>query len=324
MKYKIFKLKFKGFTHFGETGIDLESVSEWVGSDTLFSAWLNAVSAFWGIEKASEICEKFLKSPPFRISSLFIYYQTCYFLPKPHFAVPAKEERSNIFKIFKKTDWVPLNLYKEWLKGEVSSSIIETAYTIQKERYQRAYKRIIRPRVALDREGLESNLFHEGYIQYAKEGGLWGVVVGNQEGVNLFMKGLALLGEIGLGGERTYGCGVFEVEEPEEELKKQFEELLSHSSPCKVLISRLIPSGEEIPRLENGLEAYKIGISRGWITSGRIALPLKRKGIRFLKEGSVLKESFNGTIVDITPEDVTLGSLSHKIYRYGLALTIPF
>jgi len=324
MEYKIFKLKFRGFTHFGETGIDLENVSEWVGSDTLFSAWLNAIKIFWGTEKASKICEQFLKNPSFRISSLFIYYQTHYFLPKPLSSIPAKEGRSDVFKALKKTNWIPLDCYKEWLREEVSSSVIENAYTRQKEFYQKAYKRITRPRVALDRETLESNLFYEGYIQYAKEGGLWGVVVGNQEGINLFMKGLALLGEVGLGGERTYGCGLFEVEEPEAEIEKQFGELLNHSSPYRVLISRFIPSEEELPRLENGLEAYKIGISRGWITSGRVAFPLKRKGIRFLKEGSVFKESFNGAIVDITPDNVNLRKLPHKIYRYGLALTIPF
>src|SRR4030042_2913727 len=83
MDVYIYKLKFRGPNHFGDTGIDLENVSEWVGSDTLFSALINAMSVVYPKEKVTEFVNRFKQQPPFLVSSLFLYKSDIYFLPRP-------------------------------------------------------------------------------------------------------------------------------------------------------------------------------------------------------------------------------------------------
>ncbi len=320
----IYKLKFKSFTHFGETGIDLENVSEWVGADTLFSAWLNAIRTFLGVQKAQEICQRFLNGePPFKISSLFVYHENIYFLPRPLSASlnddVAKALGSHL-KNFKKVKWIPHLKYSRWLKNELDVEDIDATYNTQEKKYFSAFRKIIRPRVALDRETMASNLYHVGYLKFRKKAGLWGIAVGNEQGLELFKTGLFFLGEIGLGGEKTYGCGQFETEfvSPDDQLK----ELFFGDVPRRVLISRYIPTTSEVLGLSQILEAYRLGISRGWVTSGRTGFPIKRKAVRYLCEGSTFTGNITGQLVDVTPKFCS-EKLSHKVYRYGLALALP-
>ncbi|OAG26708.1 type III-A CRISPR-associated RAMP protein Csm4 [Thermodesulfatator autotrophicus] len=325
MNWLIFKLKFKGFTHFGETGIDLENISEWVGADTLFSAWLNAVQTFLGIQKVEEICQSFLNGKPsFRISSLFIYHKDIYFLPRP-LSVSLKNEvaeaLASYLKDFKKIKWISHVNYGLWLRNDLSVEDIKSTYETQEKEYFTAFKKIIRPHVALDRETMESNLYHVGYLKFKKDAGLWGIVTGTKEGLKLFETGLFFLGEMGLGGEKTYGCGQFEAEfvEPDD----HFQELLFGDFPRRVLISRYMPTPSEVSGLLKSLEAYRLGISRGWVTSGRIGFPIKRKAVRYLCEGSTFTSPVSGQLVDVTPEYFYPKRLSHKVYRYGLAFLLP-
>ncbi len=325
MPYRIFKLKFKGLTHFGETGIDLENVSEGVGSDTLFSAWLNAIRTFLGAQKAEEICQNFLNGEPlFRISSLFVYHENIYFLPRP-LSISLKEEVAKALgyrlKNFKKVRWIPHLKYSRWLKNELIVEDIDTTYNTQEEKYFSAFKKFVRPQVALDRETMESNLYYVGYLKFGEDAGLWGMVIGTEQGLKLFETGLLFLGKLGLGGEKTYGCGQFEVEFIA--LDDYFQELLFGDFPRWVLVSRYIPTSLEISRFPQTLEAYRLGISRGWITSGRIAFPIKRKAVRYLCEGSTFTDCVTGRLVDVTPESFYPERLSHKIYRYGLAFFLP-
>jgi CRISPR-associated protein Csm4 len=75
--------------------------------------------------------------------------------------------------------------------------------------------------------------------------------------------------------------------------------------------------------IKNALIAYDVVRRKGWVTSGRYALPLKRKSVGFFTEGSVLKTQPRGCIVDVTPEGASLDILQHDIYRYGYAFTAP-
>jgi CRISPR-associated protein Csm4 len=83
MNTYIFKLKFKGPVHFGDTGIDLENVQPTISSDTLFSALVNALSANLGNQEADKFISDFQQKPPFLVSSLFPYVGNVYYLPKP-------------------------------------------------------------------------------------------------------------------------------------------------------------------------------------------------------------------------------------------------
>ncbi len=323
MKIYIFKLYFKGVVHFGETGIDLENVSERVTSDTFFSAIVNVKKTYYANKSASDFVEKFINNPPFFISSLFVFHENKYFLPRPIDDEFLSEElKGKLGKDLKKYRWLDILYFIKWLKGEIEEKDFEKIRENNKF-YKTAFEKFIRPRVTLDRISQQSSIYHCGYIQFKRNSGLYGLVAFKDEDYVLEFKTLLkLLSETGIGGEKTYGCGTFNFEF--EEIKEEFKELFDLPIDKYVLLSLYHPNQEEVSNFEDNLIAYDILRKKGWIASGRESLPLKRKSVGFLTEGSVFKFPFKGCLVDVTPESVPLDNLSHKVYRYGYAFTVPF
>ncbi len=322
MSVYIYKLRFKGPTHFGETGIDLENVTEWVNSDTFFSAMMNAMSEFMGRDSVSRFIDRFMDVPPFLISSLFLYKDDTYFLPRPLDDTGISNElKKRKGKELKKIKWLDPEGFVAWLDGNLEGEIDRMGKLQQ--RYRDSFKREIRPRVTLDRRTQNSTLYHCGYVYFKEDAGLYGFVAFNDTSqIEQFHRLLKLLGKIGLGGERTYGCGVFEIE-TFEEVSGVLKELIEYEADRYVLLSLFHPSEKESSQLEGSLLAYDVIRKRGWITSGRYALPFKRKSVGFITEGSVLLRQPVGSMVDATPNNGQ-GMLDHKVFRYGYAFTIPY
>ncbi|MFN3740319.1 MAG: type III-A CRISPR-associated RAMP protein Csm4 [Thermodesulfovibrionales bacterium] len=324
MEIYIYKLRFKGATHFGDTGIDLENVSEWINSDTLFAALMNAYCVLNGKEAVSATIETFKKNPPFLISSLFLYHGEEYFLPRPmvddHISKDLKREMG---KELKKLKWLNLEGFLRWLSStDIGKIDIEKMDSAQKN-YENAFTFEIRPRVSLDRVTQTSSLYHAGYVYFKKGAGLYGLVAFYDDNyIKQFEVMLKSLGETGLGGERTYGCGMFEIISFQK-ATGLFEEILNSNSDFYTLLSLYHPSEGEFNNIQDKLIAYDIIRKKGWITTGRHALPLKRKSVGFITEGSVLKEQPRGCLVDVTPDTPPSGLLDHRVYRYGYAFTAP-
>jgi CRISPR-associated protein Csm4 len=102
-----------------------------------------------------------------------------------------------------------------------------------------------------------------------------------------------------------------------------FEEIMLLNVKTYTLLSLYHPSEQEMSDLGNTLIAYDVTRRKGWITSGRYALPLKRKSIGFLIEGSVFNKRPRGCLADVTPDGFPLNKLQHRTYRYGYAFTVP-
>ncbi len=324
MEIYIYKLKFKGATHFGDTGIDLENVSEWVNSDTFFSALMNANRILNGRDAVSTLIQAFKEKPPFLISSLFLYHEDNYFLPRPLIDNGISEDlKKELGKELKKLRWLNLKGFLKWLKGrDIMKADIEEMQSLQKD-YKNAFTYEIRPRVSLDRVTQNSSIYHAGYIYYKERAGLYGLVAFQDESyIKQFEIMLKALGEVGLGGERAYGCGTFEID-CYDRVSGLFEEVLNMDSNIYTLLSLYHPTKEETMTLREKLKAFDKIRKSGWITTGRYALPLKRKSVGFLIEGSVLSEQPVGCLVDVTPEHDPFGMLDHRIYRYGYAFTAP-
>lgn len=323
MNVYLFRLKFKGPVHFGDTGIDLENVHETVNSDTLFSALINVVKIYYGSKEAEDIIKRFLHDPPFIVSSLFIYKGDLYFLPRPmDDSFISEEIKRSKGKDLKKLKWLEKRDFLKWQRREnLTAEDIECMVKKQSE-YKEAFMKEIRPRISLDRTTQQSSIYHCGYIYFKEDAGLYGLVSFNDKDfVERFKTILSLLGQTGIGGERTYGCGIFEpVFEP---LDSIFIDILRAEVGSYILLSLYHPSKEEEGILINNLLYYDILRKKGWITSGRNSLPLKRKSVGFITEGSVLKNPLKGSLVDVTPDNPPAGILSHKVYRYGYAFTAP-
>lgn len=324
MDVYLYKLKFEGPTHFGETGIDLENVNERVTSDTFFSALINAMSIVYSKEKVTEFVNTFKEQPPFLISSLYLYRNDKYFLPRPmdESYIPG-EIRKDKGKEIKKLKWLDPAGFKKWVSGIPLFEDDLEAFVSLQQVYRDAFKVEIRPRVSLDRITQSSNIYHCGYVYFRERAGLYGFVAFDESStMELFRKLLITLGETGLGGEKTYGCGLFELVSMEK-VSGVFEEILLHDSKTYTLLSLYHPSEQEIPDIKNALIAYDVVRGKGWVTSGRYALPLKRKSVGFFTEGSVLSKLPGGCLVDVKPDAFPLDALHHGVYRYGYAFTAP-
>lgn len=325
MDIYFYKLRFKEPTHFGQTGIDLENITEWVNSDTLFSALMNTAHAVHGCEFVSGYVDQFRQHPPFLISSLFLYAGENFFLPRPFsdINIPTDQKRE-LGKSLKKLRWLVLEHFYRWNMGEtITGKDIEIMELAQAE-YKKSFAVDIRPRVSLDRATQNSSIYHCGYLYFAENAGLYGFVAPHdQTTIEKFKDLLVSLGEIGLGGEKTYGCGTFEVS-AFERVSNLMKSILKNRADMYSLLSLYYPSDDEMNTLDDDLIAYDIVRRRGWITSGRYALPLKRKSVGFISEGSVSRIPLNGAIVDVTPDNVMPDGLDHRVYRYGYAFTAPF
>jgi len=324
MDIYLYKLKFKGPVHFGETGIELENVTERVCADTLFSALINTMSIIYGQDETNFFVEEFTKDPPFRITSLFVYNEDKHYLPRPLFDNHLSEElKKNLGKELKKVAWLSFPMFLKWISGkELNENEIDIMLKDQIH-YKKAIEVEIRPRVTLDRYSQNSSLYHSGYVHFNKNAGLYGfVAIKEDQNLRLFKNILENLGHIGLGGEKTYGSGMYEVMEFRK-VDGDFSRIFNTSSPWYVCLSLYHPSPSELPFIQKNALAYDVIRRKGWITSGRTSLPLKRKSVGFFVEGSVFKDKVKGCLVDVTPDTDPNMLLKHRVFRYGYALTAP-
>lgn len=225
-------------------------------------------------------------------------------------------------KELKITSWLSAEVFLKWIEGKIEEKDIHLMID-ERDEYKKSHEREIRPRVSLDRTHQNSNIYHCGYHYFKEDAGLYGIVAFNKtEYINPFHETLENLGEIGLGGEKTYGVGMFKVS-LFKEVSSPITEILAAKSHHFVLLSLYHPSAEELPALQRNLVAYDIVRKKGWIASGRYALPLKRKSVGFFAEGSITLGHPRGCLIDVTPDSDPFSVLDHKIYRYGYALTAP-
>jgi CRISPR-associated protein Csm4 len=346
MKLFLYQLHFKGPVRFGASGIGLEETDLTLDSDGLTSAFLNALAAAEG----SAAVEAFLGETqaggaPAVFSSLFPFgpdpFQgkgTAWTLPRPLSAPPASPGALRYLgKKLKQLRWLCPEDAARWLGAEeIELEGLEAlcqrsqhlAATIGAELESHPgktagwYIKELRPRVALDRSTAASNLWACAAVRFAPGAGLYGLVRLEEAWQERWLSTMRLLGDMGLGGERTYGFGEFRLSGPQP-LGDEWQPLLNLPSGRHLLLSAYYPAPEELGSLAESLEAWKVLERRGYVVSGRQATTFKRKRVRLLVAGSVLRRSLKGDLVDVTPDDHEALGLRHRVYRSGLALFLP-
>ncbi|MBW4595330.1 MAG: type III-A CRISPR-associated RAMP protein Csm4 [Brasilonema angustatum HA4187-MV1] len=350
--WKLVKLKFgRSPAHFGEVGIGLEETSDHVRSDSLFSAWVSAYARLFGKDAVEELLHKFPtdKQPqlisPLRISSTFIYRQenerTIYYLPRPlKFPInyPQRTEKElEFFKTYKKLNYLPLEVWQRWYQGEgfintdAEELIAETKGKSQEHLrqagtfdYKKAFEIDQSPKIAVDRITRATNLYHTGFVQFQWEqngngiqslSGLYFLLQFSPEGEKLadnLKAALHLLGEEGLGGERSSGAGRFQAEWLE--LPENWQKIVKFSAGTHHTLMSLFwePS---FPNDFLNNASYEIQERGGWIAENQV----RRKMVRMFSEGSVFPTPPQGKLVDVTPRDFK----KHCIYRSGISLSLP-
>ena len=301
------------------------------------------------------------KETPVKISSTFIYSYTdeddktgkgeqyTYYLPRPlKFPPGYPKEDLSFFKAYKKLAYLPLEIWQRWYQGKGFTDVdrqelekkikqnetkgdLEAAKAFE---YSKTFKKEKYPKVAIDRVTAATNFYHTGLTQFQyeqnskgvnKQSGLYFLLhftEVNSELEDSFRAALNLLGEEGLGGERSSGAGRFTVDywgnlpEPWKNIK------LNNKESYHCLLSLFWNPSIPDKLLKNS--SYEIIERGGWIGS-HLGRQLRRKKIHMFTEGSVFASETEGSLADVTPSQlITNGKYQfHPIYRSGISLSIP-
>ncbi len=327
MNLYLLKLNFTGPVHFGEAGIGIEGVSSILHSDSFFSALCNGWVELFG----SDDLEQTLLEPmqngnsSLLLSSLFYFGRDTYYLPRPITEPDVQITPKDIAeygKRVRKAKYIPLEIFLQWVKGE-KLNIYQRVSEVSDE-YQDCFVEYVTPKVSLDRDNLKSNIYHCGLVKYQENCGLYCLFKLDDSIIDKLQAVVSLLADSGIGGKRSIGYGAFIPEWINVENVPLWKELFQSSPDDQAwcTLSLVNPKPGEISHEMLVESAYNLIQRRGWIFSTAIDAQLKKQSCRMFTEGSVFPTQLEGRIVDVTPKD-WLRAEYHRVYRYGLALTVP-
>jgi CRISPR-associated protein Csm4 len=294
---------------------------------------------------------------PFSLSSTFVYHdkqengktKTTYYVPRPYQFPPNYpiEDDLEFTKTYKNLRFLPLEVWKRWYQGtgfstaeDLPELIAETRkeaspFTSLKDAGTFAYKEAFKfykvPKIAVDRTTRATNLYYTGFVQFQ-----WGT---NPSGLYFLLRfnptlesqqreeleqALYFLGEEGIGGERSSGAGRFTA--TWNPLPQEWEAAIYYrpdgESHQRYSLLSLFWDDTVTPEFLDE-SSYELHQRSGWIASpsGR---QRRRQVVPMFTEGSVFKpDQLTGKLVDVTPPGFEQQPNGHRIYRSGIALSLP-
>lgn len=328
--------------HFGQRGVGVEGSTDYAPSDTIFSALCSVLRTTVSAQALTEMLDRFAaKFPPFLVSCGFPYVmlgdRPLRFYPAPMVwkQIDSGDDRH-------KSRWISESIFLQLVNGGTPTDrkyISEIEALVTRAEYQaleEKYKQYIRandgrlplwtvddvPRVAVDRITSASAVYRAGCLSFAAGGGIWvGIVPIDEEWTrNALPLLFDVLGEQGLGGERSSGYGSFR-HNPFQDVLLRLPDVsdgdrfmtLSYFAPDVRLGERGVFSSDSV---------FGLDVRRGWMSSPDNS-QLRRKSVRMVRFGSVLhavrSTGIFGQIVDTAPDAFKL----HPVWRYGFALPVP-
>ncbi|MBI5842852.1 MAG: type III-A CRISPR-associated RAMP protein Csm4 [Chloroflexi bacterium] len=206
-------------------------------------------------------------------------------------------------------------------KRDKNGKLTEQPLPLESLPYQRVWQSHTAPRVAVDRINSSPNLFQSERVLFTKGCGLWFGMWGEFAELKEM---LTVLGENGLGGERTAGYGKFTFEE---------KPLINFPDPDEnltaYLLSRYHPRDDkELSLLRKDQSFYRLEAVNGYLHTLDGAAQ-RRKRLWLVCEGSLIEGNPNGNAPDTRPEYEDknnpghfLPGMDHPVYRPGFALAI--
>ena len=128
-----------------------------------------------------------------------------------------------------------------------------------------------------------------------------------------------LLGEQGLGGDKSVGFGQFTTSITNIDSSPYWTDLFKKREGGKKYyysLSLCCPANKE-----EALSSisYQIVPRKGWILSSSSPKQMKRRECKMVAEGSLFNKPVNGMIENVTPSKFIS---EHHIYRYGLVMLV--
>lgn len=310
-----YRLKFTAPFHVDSRGNAFyEESSSFIHSDTLSAAILATWASIWPEQMGQQA-----QTPSFRLSSAYPYYQDCYFLPRAVSSQsicipPEKSAKLKDVKKLKKIQWLDSDLWlasmtdPNWanaidLERGVCQSVLASQSTALPEKLWLEEER---PRLAIDRnsnQAAESQIFNFSRIWFHPNGGLYFLAV-FKDGASRqqFETALYVLGDSGIGADRTSGNGCFTWE------KSQIHGLQIADQGKAVALSLVNPAPSDCQTGWLEGSAYKLVSRGGWIGGSGI----RKQRVSMFAEGSVFNQPLTGRMID-----VSVDKLPQKVFRDG-------
>jgi len=305
MKRFVVKLKFKTPFHIGGRRGDLIDIDEIIHSDTIFSAILSMYSLVFGLDKTNKLVHRIFEENLFKISSAFYYYKDLLFLPKPlGFNLSMKDED---YKKQKKVRFIDRELLTNYT-GEITIKDMFAFRKEYEENFEIPFAITERPRVVVDRSTSAAHIYYSSSCELIDGAGLWFYLDANEEIFDEIKTVINILGDEGIGGERTYGMGLYEAEISEEKIEEK-------EGTSYLLISLMNPFPDEAKYVEK----YNIIQRSGYIYSPYLK-STKHSTVNVFSEGSTFSKDVKGKILDFTPDGFSI----HRILKDYRAFTIPY
>lgn len=320
--FNTFLLKFKTPVHIGQLGITLEDTDDLIRADTLFSAIISALYQLYPRAEIDNLLKKIIEDPSsLRLSSAFPFIkrdgEITYYFPKPILPFRRIVKRDDLSRKYqkkiKKTVFIPKVFFEKILEGKLLD--LNDVKEIEKDELKNFIKKQRIPRVVVNRINAKTNVFYLDALVFHNETHLYSglffmVDCKNSEILEYIKSGLRFLQDHGIGGERTYGFGLFEYQMDEITFKV--------TSENYIVLSPFIPNSNELNKIPMGY--YDLIRRGGWVVkTGQRSYPLKP--INIIVEGSVFPFRPEGRIVDIAPDDFK--AKYHSVYRFGRPFILP-
>lgn len=314
--YNIIKLKNISPLHIGKGKDFYDTLFDDVLSDML-SAALASVRV--NIKGKADDVESFMDS--FCISSAFPFFREEYYLPKPKGRISIGIDEKYRKKL-KKVKYIEKSLFERiYIHGETVSADKSQLSGELITRKPLAEGEILSmkgevERVAIPRDGGSDAVpyFFE-FKYYAPDAGLYCLTDAKDglfaELVELF----TILGQQGIGSDKSVGCGHFEVESGTIEIADVV-------SDDKLMLSMYIPTREELSAIDLSKSSYQMLLRGGYMAgseneAGRQYL---KKAVYMMESSSLLhsQQKLHGRIVNLRNN-----FSKHDIFRSGKAFYLP-
>lgn len=320
--FRIVKLKFTSPLHLGKGVGDAYDTSErLLHSDTLSGAVVSTLLLTNPAADAPEFMAKY------RISSAFPYMGTSFFLPKPAVRSSIRIDDSDDYgqkKKVKKIEYIESSLWQDLVKGNelnISSGMLSKNGKFlfcDKAPKELPYTDLVQQRVLVPRAGGDSKPYYLERRYFHEDAGLYFFLNTDAETADQILALLNILGDTGLGTDKSVGNGQFECGLSELELN------LPEDTGKSMLLSLACPLKEETDSDMLRKSSYQL-VQRGGFISGTSRdefRHLRKKSIYMFTEGSVISRGkLEGKIENLRPE--WNDHLLHPVWRDGRAFVVP-
>ncbi len=312
--YVTYYLNFRASFHLGRRGVGLETTEISIPADTLFSALCQMWRTFYEEQSLTDFLTQYETDTPFLLTSAFPFAGNTRFFPKP--LIDLNVNAGADLKKLKRVRYLSERRFGQIINGgpiafDTDNLINDGQLWIHDDDKcpSAVWNTERRPRVTLDRQSFASEIWHLGAVKFHENCGLWFDAKFDthktKEQVETILR---VLGDTGIGGERSAGFGLFD-------LRCQATVVESAQGTCRfVTLSPICPrDAAELDQLLDGDVGYTLEERSGWIGSAE-GSGQQRQKVMVFAEGSVLSGSGKqvGRLIDLKPS-----ACPHPVWRYG-------